>query len=83
MQIAPSHKHSLGIFGAQKINFAKHNMAHKNLLNAYKKRVHQCYQKTPLNEVFISLLYFLLRLLSSEFTISISRKKDQHVFLNT
>ena len=38
MQIA-SHKHSKGIFGAQKTNFAKHNEAHKYLAHAYKKRV--------------------------------------------
>ena len=38
MQIAPSHKHSIGIFEAQKINFAKHNEAHKNLPHAYKKK---------------------------------------------
>ena len=31
MQIAPSHKHNIGIFEAQKFNFAKHNEAHKNL----------------------------------------------------
>ena len=40
VQIAPSHKHSIGIFEAQKINFAKHNEAHKNLPNAYKKNVY-------------------------------------------
>ena len=28
-QIAPSHKHNIGIFEAQKIYFAKHNEAHK------------------------------------------------------
>ena len=37
MQIAPSHKHSIGIFEAQKINFAKHNEAHKNFSHAHKK----------------------------------------------
>ena len=37
VQIAPSHKHSISIFEAQKINFAKHNEAHKNLPHAYKK----------------------------------------------
>ena len=31
VQIAPSHKHSIGMSEAQKINFAKHNEAHKNL----------------------------------------------------
>ena len=41
MQFTPSHKHSIGIFEAQKINFAKHNEAHKNLPHAYKKRVHE------------------------------------------
>ena len=35
VQIAPSHKHSIGIFDDQKINFAKHNEAHKNLSHAY------------------------------------------------
>ena len=38
MQIAPSHKHSIGIFEAHKINFAKHNEAHKNLPHAYNKK---------------------------------------------
>ena len=38
MQIAPSHKHSIGIFEAQKINFAKHNEDHKNLPHACKKK---------------------------------------------
>ena len=37
VQIAPSHKHSVGIFEAQKSNFAKHNEAYKNLPHAYKK----------------------------------------------
>ena len=37
VQIAPSDKHSIGIFEAQKINFAKHNEAHKNLPHAKKK----------------------------------------------
>ena len=37
MQIAPSHKHSIGISEAEKINFAKNNEAHKNLPHAYKK----------------------------------------------
>ena len=37
MQIAPSHKHTIGIFEAKKINFAKHNEAHNNLPHAYKK----------------------------------------------
>ena len=36
---APSHKHSIGIFEAQKTNFAMHNEAHKNLPHAYKKNV--------------------------------------------
>ena len=40
MQITPSRKHSIGIFEAQKINFAKHNEAHKNLPHAYKKNVY-------------------------------------------
>ena len=38
MQISPSDKHSISIFEAQKINFAKHNEAHKNLPHAYKKK---------------------------------------------
>ena len=39
MQIAPSHnKQSIGIFKAQKNNFAKHNEAHKNLPHAYKEK---------------------------------------------
>ena len=37
MQIAPSYKQSKGISEAQKINFAKHNEALKNLPHAYKK----------------------------------------------
>ena len=39
MQVSPSHKHSIGIFEAQKNNFAKHNEAHKNLPHA-KRVVH-------------------------------------------
>ena len=41
MQIAPSYKQSKGISEAQKINFAKHNEALKNLPHAYKKNVYQ------------------------------------------
>ena len=35
----PLHKHSIGIFEAQKINVAKHNEAHKNLPYPYKKKI--------------------------------------------
>ena len=38
VQISPSHKHSISIFEAQKINFAKHNKAHKIFPHAYKKK---------------------------------------------
>ena len=48
MQIAPSHKHSIGIFEAQKNNFAKHNEAHKNLPHAYKKMCNEISQNALL-----------------------------------
>ena len=35
VQIAPLHKHGIGIFEGQKNNFAKHDEAHQNLPHAY------------------------------------------------
>ena len=53
VQIAPSHKHSMGIFEAQKINFAKHNEAHKNLPHAYKKTFIYPKEGTPITRFFL------------------------------
>ena len=53
MQIAPSHMHSIGIFEAQRINFAKHNEAHKNLPHAYKKT---CIGGNTVCTVFLKVL---------------------------
>ena len=38
VQIAPLFKHSISIFEAQKISFAKRNAAHKNLPQGYKNK---------------------------------------------
>ena len=54
MQIAPLHKHSIE---AQKINFAKHNEAHKNLPRAYKKA---CSLQQKINFICNTKVRFIL-----------------------
>ena len=63
VQILPSHKHSIGIFEAQKINFAKHNEAHKNYPMLIKKRVYRDLFLLIFTNDFIFVKIWLLKIL--------------------